>query len=92
MTSRHPSACADVQAKASPAQAKILAKLAAGARLSLDPKSGRYAITEVGGAVTSVDQRPVATMLRNGLLHQDLMGYCRIAPSSSHGFPLADRA
>lgn len=92
MTSRHPFARADVQAQASPAQAKILAKLTDGARLSLDPRSGRYAITEVGGAVTSIDQRPVAAMLRNGLLHQDLMGFCRIAHGGDHRYPLADRA
>lgn len=58
------------------AQAKILERMRAGARIALDPKTGRYTITE-RGAVLALDQRPILCMLRDGLLFQDMAGQCR---------------
>jgi len=63
------------------AQQKLLDRIAAGARLRLDPSSGRYTITEMSGKVCQIDQRPVIVMIRDGLLHQTLMGECRLPPA-----------
>ncbi|PKM47129.1 MAG: hypothetical protein CVV05_01435 [Gammaproteobacteria bacterium HGW-Gammaproteobacteria-1] len=64
--------------KPSNAQAKIIDRINEGARLSLDVKTGRYIITEIGGKVCQIDQRPVLVMIRDGLLHQSLGGECRM--------------
>ncbi len=58
------------------AQGKIIAKINAGGRLALDPKTGRYTFTEMNGKVCQVDQRPVLVMIRDGLLRQTLGGEC----------------
>lgn len=65
-------------AKPSHAQAKIIAAIQAGARLALDPKTGRYTITEVTGKLRQIDQRPVVVMIRDGMLHQTLGGECLV--------------
>lgn len=64
--------------KPSHAQAKLLSRITNGARLSFDHATGRYVLTQNGSSL-SIDQRPVLTMIRNGLLHQDMTGYCRPA-------------
>ena len=63
----------------SAAQSKLIERLQAGGRLALDIKTGRYVLTELGGKAHQVDQRPVTVMLRNGLLHQDMTGQCRLS-------------
>lgn len=63
--------------KPSIAQGKIIDRIKAGARLALDPKSGRYTLTELSGKVSQVDQRPVLVMIRDGLLWQTLSGECQ---------------
>lgn len=67
-----------MMAKPSNAQAKIIAAIQAGARLALDPKTGRYTITEMTGKTRRVDQRPVLVMIRDGILHQTLGGECLV--------------
>lgn len=61
----------------STAQKKILDRLAKGARLALEPKSGQYELTDcMTGQRHQIDQRPVAAMLRAGILKQDVFGRC----------------
>lgn len=65
--------------KPSPAQAKIIARMQAGGRLVFNTKTGRYTMTE-GGKEKDIDQRPILVMLRDGLLFQDMSGFCRLEP------------
>lgn len=61
--------------KPSIAQAKILKRMGSGGTLALNPKTGRYCITE-NGVSRNIDQRPVEVMIRDGILCQDLGGHC----------------
>lgn len=63
--------------KPSIAQTKIINRVNAGSRLALDPKTGRYTLTELSGKICQIDQRPVLVMIREGLLQQTLGGECR---------------
>jgi hypothetical protein len=58
------------------AQRKILKRIEDGASLALDPKTGRYVLTELDGKIVQVDQRPVLVMLRKEILFQNLLGQC----------------
>jgi hypothetical protein len=63
------------------AQQKVLDRIAAGARLRLDPTCGRYTLTEMNGRVCQIDQRPVIVMIRDRHLHQTLTGECILPPA-----------
>ena len=56
-------------------QRKILAHFKPGVRLMIDQRTGRYSFFD-GDTVTTVDQRPIAAMLRSGALEKDNTGRC----------------
>lgn len=58
------------------AQQKILKRIEDGASLALDPKTGRYVLSELDGKIVQVDQRSVLVMLRKKILFQTLLGQC----------------